>query len=106
MTMIRDGDWVLVSHDPATGRSTWRLDLDGKTIIRHDFPVDPLLRTNEFLRNHVDQKGEWRLAAKIPMNMLHDTDLGRAHSEGDDKYVSRFLNDSDNRAWRTSGSKL
>lgn len=104
--MIRDGDWILVSHDPRTGRSTWRLELEDRTIIRHDFPVDQLVQNNEQVRHHVQQRGEWRHVARIPMNLVHNTPLAQAHSEGDDKWVSRFLNDSDNRAWRTSEDKL
>ncbi len=104
--MITDGNFTLVDYDFHTGRSVWHYFDGEKTIIRTDYPVDNLVRENAAFRNHVKQGGDWRKVASIPMNILYDNNLARAHSEGDDKYVLRFLNDSDNRAWRTSTSRL
>jgi hypothetical protein len=49
---------------------------------------------------------EWNRFASVPTNMLYGTDLNRAHNEGDDKWVKRFFNDSDNRKLRTSRGNI
>jgi len=104
--MIKDGDFTLFDYDFRTGRSVWHYYDGEKTIVRTDYPVDNLLRENSAMRNDLQQKGEWRLHASIPLNVVYANNLARAQSEGDTKYVLKFLNDSDNRAWRKSESKL
>lgn len=102
---IKDGDWELISYDYATGRSVWSYFDGEKTTIRTDYPVEATIAENAAIRNAAQKawKGDYHLVASIPLNILHDENAGlmKAHSEGDDKYVSRWLNDSDNSAWRT-----
>lgn len=45
--------------------------------------------------------------ASVPMNVLFNDDgLSKALKSGDDAYLNRWLNDADNRAWRTRGGRL
>lgn len=102
---IRDGDWELIDYDAATGRSVWS-HFDGeKTTIRTDYPVQATIAENTAVRNAAQKawKGDYHLIASIPLNLLHDDNIGllKAQTQGDDKYVSRWLNDSSNSAWRT-----
>lgn len=101
---VRDGDWELVSWDPQTGRTTWALQEEGKTVLRTDMPVQATIDENAMARNDAPSgwSGDWHRIASVPMQLLYDDNLGlnKAIQQGDDKYVSRWLNDSDNRAWR------
>lgn len=103
--MIKDGDWSLFDYDFQTGRSVWSMFDGAKTVFRIDYPVESTIAQNAALRNAAQKAwtGDYHRIASIPLNILHDENSGlmKAHTEGDDKYVSRWLNDSDNRAWRT-----
>lgn len=104
--LIRDGDWTLFDHDLATGRSVWHMnDAQGKDVFRVDYPVDATISENTIIRNEASKawKGDYHLIASIPLGVVHDQNIGltKAMSQGDDKYLSKWLNDSDNRAWRT-----
>lgn len=100
---IRDGQWELHDYDFATGRSVWRYWDGEEWQIRVDTPVDNIVRENEFTRNATagNLMGDWVKIASIPLNHAYEQNLVRAHSEGDDAFVSRWLNNSDNRAWRS-----
>ncbi len=101
---IMDGDWMLFSYDPATGRTVWIMEEGDKTHVRTDYPVASLIDANAQQRNMADKswKGDWHHIASVPLNLLHDENTGllEAVTQGDDKHVSRWLNDADNRAWR------
>lgn len=103
--MIRDGDWVLFDWDPESGRSVWALEQDGQTIYRVDYPMEATLSQNKMMRDMAGAawKGDWHQIASIPLNIFFDADLGLAEAtrQDDHKYLSRWLNDSDNRAFRT-----
>ncbi|PDT82930.1 hypothetical protein [Sinorhizobium sp. BJ1] len=105
---IRDGDWELFDYDFQTGRSVWRYFDGEKTTFRTDYPVDNVISQNQEVRNEASRAwaGDWHRVASIPLNVAHDSGLVQAHSEGDDRYVKRFLNSSDNRAWRTKDGHL
>lgn len=107
---IRDGDWELFEWDPHTGRTVWIMDEGGKTHIRTDYPVASLIEQNAARRNEAPDgwKGDWHHVASVPLNLLHDENVGlhKAFQQGDDKYIARFLNDSDNAAWRTKTGRL
>ena len=99
---IRDGDWRLLSWDPVTGRTVWSLSTGDRTVIRTDYPVDGLIRSNTDARNAAQPgwKGDWHRVASVPLNIYHEQ-LAEAERQGDDAHVRRWLNNSDNRAWRT-----
>lgn len=103
---VRDGDWELASWDPETGKTTWvHFTDDGRTVVRTDTPVQSTLDQNAAERSAMPTgwKGDWHKIASLPMQLLYDDNLGlnKAIQQGDDKYLSRWLNSSDNRAWRT-----
>lgn len=99
---IKDGDWELVQYDRSLKRSVWRY-FDGlKTHYRHTYEVDDILNANRIEQNatHGQKWGEWRKVASIPAGIFFDS-LGVAQQQRDEKYINKFLNDSDNRAFRT-----
>ncbi|EUB95884.1 hypothetical protein PMI07_002372 [Rhizobium sp. CF080] len=100
---VRDGNWTLLSWDPMTGRTVWSHFNGDETVFRIEMPVDNIVKENEFTRNATsgNKFGDWVKIASIPANLAHSENLVRAQSEGDDAYLSRWLNSSDNRAWRS-----
>lgn len=105
---IRDGDWTLFDYDARTGRQVWQLqNPDGSVTFRTDYPAQATVDINAAQRNMArkDWLGDYHQIASIPLNVFYDQ-LGQASREGDDKFVSRWLNDSDNRAWRTKDGRV
>jgi hypothetical protein len=101
---VKDGDgFELFDFDPATGRSVWRYFDGEKTVFRTDYPVDSLVKQNAESRAHFagQRHGDWSRVASVPLNVAYDSGLVEAIDQNDEKFVSRYLNDSDNRAWRT-----
>lgn len=106
--IIRDGDWSLHDYDFQTGRSVWAKFDGEETIFRVDTPVDNIIRDNEFTRNATagNRMGEWVKVASVPLNHAYQQNLVQAHSQGDEAFVRRWLNDGDNRAWRSFEGNL
>ena len=105
---IRDGDWTLFDHDFKLKRTVWvRSNPDGSQTFRTDYAVDDTIEANRDMRNAAEKgwKGDWHKVASIPLNVFHDR-LAEASRQGDDAYISRFLNDSDNRAWRSKDGRI
>lgn len=106
--IVRDGEWVLYSSDIKTGKYTWRkTNDDGTVTFRTDTVVDPIIDQNTAQRNisQDNWKGDWHQIASVPKAILWN-ELMDASVQGDDKYISKWLNDSDNAAWRTKGGKV
>lgn len=107
---IKDGDWELIEWDAATGRTVWSLFDGEKIVIRTDTPVAASLEENTIARNTASTgwKGDYHRIASVPMQLLYDDNLGlnKAVQQGDDKYLSRWLNSSDNRGWRTKTGQV
>lgn len=105
--MIRDGDWTLIEWDAKSGRTVWHMFDGEKTVVRTDYPVAATIAENEIHRNEAGNawKGDWHRVASVPLNVYYDQ-LHAAETQGDKDYVSRWLNSSDNRAWRTKGGSL
>lgn len=105
---ITDGDWTLVDHDFKLKRSVWaRQNPDGSTTYRTDYQVDDTIEANRDMRNAASAgwKGDWHKVASIPLNVYWDQ-LAEASRQGDDKFINRWLNDGDNRAFRTKDGNL
>jgi len=104
---IKDGDWSLFDYDVQSGRQVWALhNDDGSTTFRTDYPVQPTIDINTAQRNlsQDNWKGDYHHIASVPLNLYHEQ-LAPASMQGDEKYLSNWLNNSDNSAWRTkSGS--
>ncbi|WP_454917434.1 hypothetical protein [Xanthobacter sediminis] len=107
---VRDGGWTLLKWDPATGRTVWVMEQDGKTVVRTDMPVAATLEANAAARNAASDgwSGDWHRVASVPMNLLYDANLGlnEAMQQGDGRYLSRWLNDAANRGWRTREGRV
>ena len=99
---IRDGNWELVDHDFATARTVWRYFDGAATHFRTDYPVDRLIDENQahFNASQGQCFGNGRRIASIPLNLFYEQ-LQEAQSQGDERYVRRWLNDGANRAFRT-----
>lgn len=106
--LIRDGDWVLFDHDFALKRTVWRRENpDGSSTFRTDYHVDDTIEANRQAALLADRgfKGDWHRVASIPLNVYYDQ-LAEASRQDDQRFISRWLNDSDNRAWRTKEGKV
>ena len=105
---IRDGDWELFDYDFKTGRQVWATqNADGSTTFRTDYPVTDTLDINTEQRNmsRPDWKGDYHQVASIPLNIFYD-ELAEAAKQGDDRYISKWLNDGDNAGWRTKEGRV
>lgn len=105
---IKDGDWTLFDYDIKSGRQVWALENgDGTTTFRTDYPVQPTIDLNTAQRNlsKPNWAGDYHHVASIPLNLFHDQ-LAEATRQSDDAYLSRWLNNSDNRAWRTKDGTI
>ena len=106
--IIRDGEWTLADSDLKLKRFVWaRQNPDGTTTYRTDYHADDTVEANRDMRNAASKgwQGDWHKVASIPLNVFHDR-LAEASRQGDDAYISRFLNDSDNRAWRSKEGRV
>lgn len=102
---FRDGDWVLFDYDAKTGRQVWSMENpDGSTTFRTDYPVQPTVDINTAQRNlsRADWVGDYHQIASIPLNVYHEQ-VAEAAKQDDQKFLSKWLNDGDNAAWRTKG---
>ena len=105
---IRDGNWTLDSYDPALGRSIWSY-YDGEQLhYRIDYEVSELIEQNKLEFNEAPSgwKGDWHKVASIPHNILYSSGFDAAVQQRDNKFVKRWLNDSDNQAWRTKPGRV
>lgn len=108
MPRFYDGDWYLISHDPQLKRTTWQRDNgDGTSTQRTDYEVQPTIDQNTAQRNIAQSgwKGDYHHVASVPLNVFYDQ-LAEAARHHDDKYVSKWLNDRDNSAWRTKSGNV
>lgn len=102
--MITDGNgFDLFDHDPETGRTVWVKVEDDKRVFRIDQPVQNILDAN--VEHEADSTGkrfsDWTRVASVPLNLAHENGFMQAVEQKDDNWLSRFLNNSDNRKFRT-----
>ncbi len=104
---IKDGDFELITYDPKTGRSVWRMYDGARYVYRTDYPVTNLVSENAAVRNSAERvwRGDWHRVASVPLNIFHEQ-LAPAIQQSDDGYLSRWLNDGDNRAFRTKDGRV
>lgn len=102
MTEIKDGNWTLFAFDQDTGRSIWSTWIDGKITFRIDTPVDHIIEANTIDRNadHPHRFGDYVRIASVPLQHYHQVGLAEATVQRDDKFLSDWLNNSDNAAFR------
>ncbi len=103
--------WTLFSDDPLTGRKVW-MSLDegppGKTLWRVELPIDGLAEANAEAEKatHGIRLPEWNRVASVPLNVLEQAGLDTAVAMQDDRFLSRWLNDTDHAKFRTSRGKV
>lgn len=105
---IKDGDWTLFDYDIKTGRQVWVItNPDGSQTFRTDYPVEATVDQNTAQRNLAQPgwAGDYHHIASIPLNVYHEQ-LAEASKQGDDRYISKWLNDGDNAAWRTKEGRV
>jgi hypothetical protein len=104
-----DGSYRLLDFDPATGKTAWmKLEEDGETLkVWTAMPVDQMLEENAALRQHDSGKwaGDMHLVSRVPIH-IWQRELADAVQQDDQKYVSKWLNDSDHAKFRTKGGRV
>lgn len=106
--VIRDGDWVLVDSDLKMGRYVWAIqNPDGTTTYRTDYTVDPTVDANTRARNDASAGwgGDYHRVGSVNLGLYYDK-LHAAVQQDDMAYISKWLNNGDNRAWRTKDGKV
>lgn len=103
---IMDGNWRLLEHDEALGRTVWTMFDGEKTHFRTDYRVSDIVKTNQRERNDAPAgwKGDWHKIGAVPLNVYHDSGLHDAIGQKDNRFISRFLTDND--AWRTKDGRI
>ncbi len=101
---VYDGKgYHLFGRDVETLTRVWCKHQDGGLVFRVDQDVTAIVDTNTAVRNETQAKGfgDWVRVASIPLTMLETSGLSAAKANGDDRFIRRWLNDGDNRAFRT-----
>ena len=97
----------ILSHDPGTGITTWFHgdDMTGDFALEKRFDVEPILEANKDAYNNAPQRfGELSRVACIPIVIYYDL-IRKGHAK-DDEYMLNWLNDPDNRFFRTRPGRL
>lgn len=106
--IVRDGEWTLFDSDIREGKYIWkRVNDDGSITLRTDMVVDDVLDMNRAQRNIASPgwKGDWHHVAAVPTNVAWNT-IVPASIQGDRRYMRKWLNDGDNRGWRTKEGRV
>ena len=101
---IRDGNWLLMEHDIVTGRSVWMTVQDDQYIFRVDMTNDAIFDANQ--EAEIATMGrrfcDYNRLAYIPHQIVYLTVVNYAIEQRDVRWLARYLNNSDNRKFRTS----
>ena len=106
--VIEHEGWRLFDYDPKAGRQVWyRANDDGSTTWRTDYEAQDTIDMNTAQRNLAQPgwAGDYHHVASIPLNVYYDQ-LHQASQQQDERFISKWLNDSDNRAWRTKDGRV
>ena len=108
MQTVEMGGFRLLDRDELTGKETWiRFDDEGRMTVRTVMDVEGILNCNA--SDQVDNLnrpwGDGAVAARIPMH-IWARQLAPAMQQGDDRYIAKWLNDSDHSKLRTRGGRL
>lgn len=97
------GKWLPWSYDPVTRKKvTFCENEDGTILWNTETVVEALVEQNKALFNDSEGQrwGDGKVVASIDMSTYFDK-IVPAKQNGDDAFIKRFLNDSDNRGYRT-----
>lgn len=94
------------------GKHTNFHDLDGKYVIETSQDITGIIESNKAQFNSIDEKakwGEWTKVASIPNSVIDDLNkqgIMRGFAVLDEKRFRAFLNNPDNRFFRTRPGQL
>ncbi len=99
--------WRLLDTDPETGQELWLREDDGELTFKSVTPVGALLEANKAAYNDSEGKrfGDGKVVASIDLPTYY-AKIVPAKQNGDDAWIKRWLNDPDNRAYRTFKGKI
>ncbi|MGB2167214.1 MAG: hypothetical protein ACPH3M_08285 [Candidatus Puniceispirillales bacterium] len=95
---------ILISKEAGKETTLHFDDVDGTFTVASKEDVSPLIEQNKIHRNHANHGGNMRKAAEIPMSVY--LDLEKRGITKDQKAFRRWLNDPDNRFFRTNESYI
>lgn len=102
------GNKRILSHDSATGITKyWTDNGDGTYTVETDQDMTAIIESNKKQHNATDKHtkhGEWSKVASIPMTVYYD--LKQKGILDDQKAFQRWLNDPDNKYFRTRVGKV
>ena len=102
------GNKKILSHDSATGITKyWTDNGDGTYTVETDQDMTAIIESNKKQHNATDKHtkhGEWSKVASIPMTVYYD--LKQKGILDDQKAFQRWLNDPDNKYFRTRVGKV
>lgn len=106
---MSEKDWQLIEFDPVVNRALFARDVEGGMEAKVEYYVDPVIESNqtEFNAASLGWKGDYHKVASLsPAIAYGEGYIAQALKEGDDRAMSKWLNDSDNSKWRTKGGKV
>lgn len=109
MSITDEYGFTLVDYDHQTGRQVWGKIEGNRQIYRIDYIVDQTIKENAEARASAPSTSigkDYVRIGSIPANLAWSNGLVEATTQEDKKWLSRFWNDSENRAWRTDESKV
>ena len=102
------GNKKILSHDSMTGITKyWTDNGDGTYTVETDQDMTAIIESNKKQHNATDKHtkhGEWSKVASIPMTVYYD--LKQKGILDDQKAFQRWLNDPDNKYFRTRVGKV
>lgn len=100
---------VFFDHDPEIGRTVW-LVFDDKGNLKGahvEQEIDAILDANaEAEKASCGRFGDYQRVASVPLTFFEKSGLGDAMDAGDRRYLSKVLNDADNKKFRTSRGRV
>lgn len=112
MRIVDEEDWELVSDNPRTGCITWRKCKHTPQgfvwTYKYDYYCDETVETNLQQRNMAMRgwKGDMHHVAAIPAGMAFNGYFAEALAQHDETSMKKWLNDPDNRGFRTKEGTL
>jgi hypothetical protein len=111
---VYDGEWQLVSYDPATQTSRWiaaDAEVPNRFHVRTTQPKENLIglfERNKQLYNESMGKrwGDGQVAYSMPTDEYFRSGMAEAKKQDDKKWQRKFLNDPDNRKYRSFKGNL
>lgn len=101
------GQWVEVASDPLTKKTTYVYEDENVVVFNTVTDVEELVEENKASFNGSEGKrwGDGKVVARIDLPTYYNK-IVPAKQNGDDAWIKRFLNDGDNRAYRTFKGKI